>query len=60
MGLSRALKRGGAKVGVMKIGTDFIDPAFLSAAAGTECRNIDPWAMRASTITHINAITALH
>jgi len=60
MGLSRALKKGGAKVGVMKIGPDFIDPAFLSAAAGTECRNIDPWAMRASTITHINAITALH
>ena len=36
MGLSRALKRGGAKVGVMKIGPDFIDPAFAPGTGTPE------------------------
>ena len=46
LGLLRALKRQGVAVGTAKAGPDFIDPAFHSIAAGGDCINLDPWAMR--------------
>ncbi|MBJ26050.1 MAG: cobyrinic acid a,c-diamide synthase [Alphaproteobacteria bacterium] len=53
VGLTRALRRNGAEIGVIKVGPDFIDPAFLSVASGTKCQNIDNWAMRNSLISYI-------
>jgi cobyrinic acid a,c-diamide synthase len=43
--LIRLLARQGATVTPFKVGPDYIDPGFLAAAAGTICRNFDPWAM---------------
>jgi cobyrinic acid a,c-diamide synthase len=43
--LLRLLAREGAAVTPYKVGPDYIDPGFLSAAAGADCRNLDPWAM---------------
>jgi cobyrinic acid a,c-diamide synthase len=47
MGLIRALARGGRKIAAFKTGPDYIDPAFHSAALGTDraCINLDGWAM---------------
>ena len=45
--LLRLLSRDGGAVTPFKVGPDYIDPGFLSAAAGTTCRNLDPWAMNA-------------
>ena len=46
LGLLRALRDGGLQVGSAKIGPDFIDPMFHSAATGRPCVNLDGWAMR--------------
>ena len=46
LGLLRALKRHGVDLAPAKAGPDFIDPAFHSAASGSESVNLDPWAMR--------------
>lgn len=50
LGLIRLLARGGLAVGAAKVGPDYIDPAFHSAAGGRACINLDPWAMRAGTL----------
>lgn len=34
----------------MKVGPDFIDPAFHTAASGQPCCNLDSWAMRPATL----------
>ena len=44
-GLLRALRRRGGAVRAAKAGPDYIDPAFLAAASGHECINLDSWAM---------------
>jgi cobyrinic acid a,c-diamide synthase len=48
--LLRLLTRDGTAVTPYKAGPDYIDPGFLSAAAGTMCRNLDPWAMNSARL----------
>ena len=51
LSIIRALAQRGLRVAAAKAGPDYIDPAFLAAAGGAPCFNLDPWAMRADTIT---------
>jgi cobyrinic acid a,c-diamide synthase len=50
LALIGALRRRGLRVGAAKSGPDYIDTAFLAAASGCACRNLDAWAMRPATI----------
>jgi cobyrinic acid a,c-diamide synthase len=45
LGLIRALRNTGHRVASAKVGPDYIDPQFHSAASGQPCINLDPWAM---------------
>ena len=49
LALLRHLRDRGLRVGSLKVGPDYIDPAFHAAASGRACLNLDPWAMREST-----------
>lgn len=49
LGLARHWARSGIAVGAAKIGPDYIDSGYLSAASGRPCVNLDLWAMRPST-----------
>ena len=49
LALLRHLRERGVRVGSLKVGPDYIDPAFHAAAGGRACLNLDPWAMREST-----------
>ena len=49
LALLRHLRDRGVRVGSLKVGPDYIDPAFHAAASGRPCFNLDPWAMRAPT-----------
>lgn len=46
LGIARALSRAGTRVRCAKVGPDYIDPGYLSAASGQECVNLDTWAMK--------------
>ena len=46
LALLRAFRRRGVDIVSAKAGPDYIDPRFHAAASGTECVNLDPWAMR--------------
>ncbi len=45
LGLARALTRRGYSVATFKKGPDYIDPAWLAAASGGPCRNLDTFLM---------------
>jgi cobyrinic acid a,c-diamide synthase len=49
LGLLRALRDAGVRVGSFKAGPDYIDAAFHARASGRPCFNLDAWAMRAAT-----------
>ena len=49
LALLRHLRDRGVRVGSLKVGPDYIDPAFHTAASGRTCLNVDPWAMREAT-----------
>lgn len=53
LALLRALSRTGIGVDSRKIGPDYIDPAFHTAASGRACVNLDPWAMRPSLVRQL-------
>ena len=53
LALLRHLRDAGTAVSSLKIGPDYIDPAFHTAASGRCCRNLDPWAMRAQTLAAV-------
>jgi len=51
LGLMRAFKNAGLRVGGAKCGPDYIDPAFHTAATGAQSYNLDSWAMRPSLLS---------
>ena len=51
LALLRAYRRAGVAVASAKAGPDYIDPAFHTAASGTDCVNLDCWGMRPETLT---------
>ena len=50
LGLLSAWRQAGVNIAAAKVGPDYIDPGFHAAASGRDCINLDPWAMRASTV----------
>ena len=50
LGLIRALRRRALSVAPFKKGPDFIDAAWLGAASGTPCRNLDTFMMSPSAL----------
>ena len=55
LGLLRHFRRQGVAVAPFKTGPDYIDAAFLAAAAGRDCVNLDCWAMRPETLAALAA-----
>ncbi|WP_050750611.1 cobyrinate a,c-diamide synthase [Paramagnetospirillum magneticum] len=58
LGLLRLLARKGLAVGSVKVGPDYIDPAFHAAASGRPCYNLDSWAMRPESLGALAARAA--
>ena len=52
LSILRALKNNGISVSSIKIGPDYIDSTYHSAASGECCRNLDFWAMREKTLEY--------
>lgn len=50
LALLRHLRETGTRVASLKVGPDYIDPAFHHVASGRPCLNLDPWAMRSATL----------
>jgi len=58
LALLRHYRNQGVAVASFKVGPDYIDPAFHTAATGRPCRNLDGWAMDGATIGAIAGRTA--
>ncbi len=58
LGLLRQFRNAGRCVASVKVGPDYIDPAFHSAAGGRPCLNLDGWAMRPETLAALAARAA--
>jgi cobyrinic acid a,c-diamide synthase len=58
LGLLRHWARSGLSVAPFKAGPDYIDAAYLAAAAGRPCVNLDIWAMRGKTLDGVAAALA--
>jgi cobyrinic acid a,c-diamide synthase len=50
LGLLRHLRGQGRGVAAAKVGPDYIDATYLTAACGRDCVNLDSWAMRPATL----------
>ena len=55
LGLLRHFRNAGVPVASIKVGPDYIDPAFHGFAGGRPCLNLDSWAMRRSTLAGLAA-----
>ncbi|MFP6731576.1 MAG: cobyrinate a,c-diamide synthase [Alphaproteobacteria bacterium] len=55
LGLLRHFRQSGLAVAPFKTGPDYIDAAYLTAAAGRDCVNLDGWAMRPATLAGLIA-----
>lgn len=55
LALLRALRDRKTVVASVKVGPDYIDPAFHAAASGRPCLNLDSWAMRPETFAALVA-----
>ena len=51
--LFRHLRRHGIRMAAAKCGPDYIDPTFHALASGGPCLNLDPWAMRPTTLSEL-------
>ncbi|MCH7555152.1 MAG: AAA family ATPase [Proteobacteria bacterium] len=55
LGILRYFRRRGMAVAAFKTGPDYIDAAYLAAAAGRDCVNLDCWSMRPATLSGLIA-----
>lgn len=53
LALHRAFQRAGQAVAPVKVGPDYIDPAYHARASGRPCYSLDPWAMRPHSLRAI-------
>jgi len=51
LGALRAFRARGLRVASAKVGPDYIDPAYHTAASGRACLNLDTWAMSPSLLS---------